>query len=161
MSSTASVLVPISEEVLDTNVDSKQSTLAKGVKRRLQRKRAVALLKSAAACAEDRAARSLQDQRDITEHHLRQLESKLQHSKTESKLFLVAAKRYKQEKQAAQTTARELAEQLSRKEALISELQFQIQDTGGRQQQASVERVSAYLADPANVFAVPTARNGT
>ena len=121
----------------------------------------MALLKSAAACAEDRAARSLQDQRDITEHHLRQLESKLQHSKTESKLFLVAAKRYNQEKQAAQTTARELAEQLSRKEALISGLQFQIQDTGGRQQQASVERVSAYLADPANVFAVPTARNGT
>ena len=81
------VLVPLSEEVLDTLVDSKQFTFAKGVKRRLERKRVVASLKSAAACADDWAARSLQDQHEITEHQLRQLESKLQHSKTESKSF--------------------------------------------------------------------------
>ena len=152
--------VSFSEEVLETTADTQQPTLKKGVKRRLQRKRAVALLKSAAVSAEEYAARSLQDQHK-TEDQLRQLESELQHSKTESNSLLVAAKRYKKDKQAAQTTARELEAQLSEKEALVTHLQFQIQDIGGRQHKASVDRVSAFLGNPANVFAVPDVRHGT
>jgi glycine/serine hydroxymethyltransferase len=160
MSATASAPALISEEVFETIVDSQQSKLTKGVKRRLQRQRAVALLKSAAVRAEEQAARCLQDQRE-TEEQLRQLDSQLRHSKTESHSFSVAAKRYKQDKQAAQTKARELAAQISEKEALVTELQFQIQDIGGRRHKASLDRVSAFLGDPANVFAVPTARHGT
>ena len=159
MSTTASAPASISEEVFETIVDSQQSKLTKGVKRRLQRQRAVALLKSATVRSEEQAARCLQDQRE-TEEQLRQLDSQLRQSKTESHSFLVAAKRYKQDKQAAQTKARELAAQISEKEALVTELQFQIQDIGGRQHKASLDRVSAFLGDPANVFAVPTARHG-
>ena len=62
--------VSFSEEVLETTADTQQPTLKKGVKRRLQRKRAVALLKSAAVSAEEYAARSLQDQHE-TEDQLR------------------------------------------------------------------------------------------
>jgi len=160
MSTTASAPASISEEVFETIVDSQQSKLTKGVKRRLQRQRAVALLKSATVRSEEQAARCLQDQRE-TEEQLRQLDSQLRQSKTESHSFSVAAKRYKQDKQAAQTKARELAAQISEKEALVTELQFQIQDIGGRQHKASLDRVSAFLGDPANVFAVPTARHGT
>ena len=152
--------VSFSEEVLETTADTQQPTLKKGVKRRLQRKRAVALLKSAAVSAEEYAARSLQDQHE-TEDQLRQLESELQHSKTESNSLLVAAKRYKKDMQAAQTTARELEAQLFEKEALVTQLQFQIQDIGGRQHKASVDRVSAFLGNPANVFAVPDVGHGT
>jgi hypothetical protein len=75
--------------------------------------------------------------------------------------MLVAAKRYKKDKQAAQTTARELEAQLSEKEALVTQLQFQIQDICGRQHKASVDRVSAFLGNPSNVFAVPDVRHGT
>ena len=111
----------------------------------------------------------MQGQR-VTEDRLRQLESELKHRKTESNSFLVSAKRYKQDKQAAQATARELAAQRSEKEALVTELQFQLQDIGGRQLQASIERASAYLVDPAaipaflipaNDFAVPATRPRT
>ena len=160
MSTPSSACVPLSEDVLETIVDSQQLIPTKGVKRRLQRQRAAALLKSAAASAEEQAASSLQGQR-VTEDRLRQLESELKHRKTESNSFLVSAKRYKQDKQAARATARELAAQLSEKEALVTELQFQLQDIGGRQLQASIERASAYLVDPANVFAVPATRPGT
>ena len=159
MSTTASAPASISEEVFETTVDSQQSKLTKDVKRRLQRQRAAALLKSATVRSEEQAARCLQDQRE-TEEQLRQLDSQLQLSKTESHSFSVSAKRYKQDKQAAQTKARELAAQISEKEALVTELQFQIQDIGGRQHKASLDRVSAFLGDPANVFAVPTARHG-
>ena len=98
MSTTASAPASNSEEVFETIVDSQQSKLTKGVKRRLQRQRAVALLKSAAVRAEEQVARCLQDQRE-TEEQLRQLDSQLRHSKTESHSFSVAAKRYKQDKQ--------------------------------------------------------------
>ena len=108
MSTPSSACVPLSEDVLETTVDSQQLKPTKGVKRRLQRQRAAALLKSAAASAEEQAASSLQGQR-VTEDRLRQLESELKHRKTESNSFLVSAKRYKQDKQAAQATARELA----------------------------------------------------
>ena len=155
MSTPASAPASSFEEVFETIVDSQQSKLTKGVKRRIQRQRAAALLKSAAVRAEEQAARCLQDQRE-TEEQLRQLDSQLQHSKTESHSFSVAAKRYKQDKQAAH----ELAAQISEKEALVTELQFQIQDIGGRRHKASLDRVSAFLGDPANVFAVPTARHG-
>ena len=156
MSTPASAPASSFEEVFETIVDSQQSKLIKGVKRRIQRQRAAALLKSAAVRAEEQAARCLQDQRE-TEEQLRQLDSQLRHSKTESHSFSVAAKRYKQDKQAAH----ELAAQISEKEALVTELQFQIQDIGGRRHKASLDRVSAFLGDPANVFAVPTARHGT
>ena len=108
MSTPSSACVPLSEDVLETTVDSQQLKPTKGVKRRLQRQRAAALLKSSAASAEEQAASSLQGQR-VTEDRLRQLESELKHRKTESNSFLVSAKRYKQDKQAAQATARELA----------------------------------------------------
>ena len=160
MSTSIAVCVPFSEEISERALDSEQSKLTKGVKRRLQRRRAFSLLKSAAVSAEEQAERFLQDQRE-TEQQLRQLESELQHSKTESNSLLSSAKRCKQDKQAAQTTARELAAQLSKKEALVTELQFQIQDIGGRQLKASFGRVSDYLGNPANVFAMPAARHGT
>ena len=160
MSTPASAPASIFEEVFETIVDSQQSKLTTGVKRPIQRERAAALLTSAAVGAEEQAARCLHDQRE-TEEQLRQLDSQLRHSKTESHSFSVAAKRYKQDKQAAQTKARELAAQISEKEALVTELQFQIQDIGGRRHKASLDRVSAFLGDPANVFAVPTARHGT
>ena len=98
MSTPASAPALISEEVFETSVDSQQSKLTKGVKRRLQRQRAAALLKSAAVGAEEQAARCLQDQRE-TEEQLRQLDSQLQHSETVSHSFSVSAKRYKQDKQ--------------------------------------------------------------
>ena len=100
MSTPASAPASISEEVFETIVDSQQSKLTTGVKRPIQRERAAALLKSAAVGAEEQAARCLQDQRE-TEEQLRQLDSQLQHSKTESHSFSVSAKRYKQDKQAA------------------------------------------------------------
>ena len=148
------------EKVAEPTVGPKQSELSKGVKRRLQRKRSAARLKSAAESAEEQAAHSLQVQRE-TENKLHQLHSELQDRKIESNLLSVTAKRYRQEKHVAQTTARGLAAQLSEKEALVTELQFRIQDIGGEQHKASVDRVSAFLADPANVFAVPASRHGT
>jgi hypothetical protein len=42
--------------------------------------------------------------------------------------------------------------------ALLQELKFQIQDAGDQYLKARVDRVSVFLADPANDFAVPAAK---
>jgi chromosome segregation ATPase len=149
-----------SEIVAEIIVGPKQSELTKGEKRPLQRKRSVARLKLAADIAQEQAAHSLQVQRESGDQ-LRQLQSELQKCKVESGSLSVTAKRYRQERQVAQKTARGLAAQLSEKEALVTELQFRIQDIGDQQRKASVDRVSAYLAVPANVFAAPASRHGT
>lgn len=65
---------------------------------------------------------------------------------------------YKQEQQVAQATVCQLRSELTKKEKLVTQLQCQIQDTGVRQQKASTDCVSAFLADPANVFAAPLAK---
>ena len=74
--------------------------------------------------------------------------------KTVTTALSEAAYRHKQETQAAQLTARELGAELFKEAALVQELKFQIQDAGGQQLKASVYRVSAFLANPANDFAV-------
>ena len=57
----STAIVPSAEEVLEITVDHTQFNLTKGVKRRLQKKRALVLLKSAAESAKEQEARSLQD----------------------------------------------------------------------------------------------------
>jgi len=99
----------------------------------------------------------LQEQCDIEDKRQR-LEVDLQRNKSEFNSLVETVQRYEQEQQVSEATVCQLRSELTKKEKLVSQLQFQIQDTGVKQRKASIDRVSFFLADPANIFAAPLAK---